>query len=253
MRSAVAAVVVAALASVTSAHAIPGKRELATVYTKCTNPNTVAITFDDGPFMYEEELMGVLANYSAVATFFLNGNNWACIYDEKPAASVKALYDAGHELASHTFTHMNMSDPAISWDKMHRDMYLMEQALVKITGAMPALLRPPYGAYNDRALSAIAHRNMSAIIWDWDSEDSLGKNGTEIKARYDDIIAKKPANILTLNHSVQKITVKESMPYALDKLKQAGYTFVKVSECLGIEPYQFVQEPAARDATWKCT
>ena len=39
------------------------------------SPNTVALTFDDGPGIYEPELLATLAKYNAKATFFLNGNN----------------------------------------------------------------------------------------------------------------------------------------------------------------------------------
>jgi len=67
-------------------------------------------------------------------------------------------------------------------------------------------MRPPFGSTNSRALAAVKDRNQSVVMWDFDSMDGLGKTAVEIKKRYDDLIATTPQSILTLNHSVQKIT-----------------------------------------------
>ncbi|EJD50159.1 carbohydrate esterase family 4 protein [Auricularia subglabra TFB-10046 SS5] len=249
MRS--AAVTLAALVAVVSASAIPAKRELAKVYSSCTVKDTVAITFDDGPFIYEDELIPLLANYSAKATFFLNGNNYGCIYDDDRVKTVRALLAAGHELGGHTWSHAHMAQ--ISWDKVHHEMYLVAEALVKVAGVMPALMRPPYGEVNDRALAAVHARNQSVIMWDFDSQDSIGATVAKSDSLYSEMAKKRPDSILTLNHSVLKNTVREVLPHALEVLSQAGYKFVTVSECLGgIPAYQYTTEPAEKDDTWKC-
>lgn len=70
----------------------------------CTKSNTVAITFDDGPYIFGDTLLNILAAYNngagAKATFFMNGNNWDTL--ESQAAYVKRAYDEGHHLGSHT-------------------------------------------------------------------------------------------------------------------------------------------------------
>ncbi|KAG8954082.1 chitin deacetylase, partial [Tulasnella sp. 408] len=48
---------------------------LAPVYSKCTASNVVAITFDDGPYTWTEDIVKTLKTYNAKATFFVNGNN----------------------------------------------------------------------------------------------------------------------------------------------------------------------------------
>jgi peptidoglycan/xylan/chitin deacetylase (PgdA/CDA1 family) len=45
----------------------------------CNNKGQVAMTFDDGPFQYERQVANQMNG--GKATFFLNGNNYACIYD----------------------------------------------------------------------------------------------------------------------------------------------------------------------------
>jgi peptidoglycan/xylan/chitin deacetylase (PgdA/CDA1 family) len=35
----------------------------------------MALTFDDGPFIYTSHILDVLSQYNASATFFITGNN----------------------------------------------------------------------------------------------------------------------------------------------------------------------------------
>lgn len=41
----------------------------------CVNAGEMALTFDDGPFIYTSHILDVLAQYNAPATFFITGNN----------------------------------------------------------------------------------------------------------------------------------------------------------------------------------
>ncbi|KAG9123481.1 Carbohydrate esterase 4 protein [Ceratobasidium sp. 392] len=77
-------------------------------------------------------------------------------------------------------------------------MWRVEQALQRITGAIPAFMRPPYGEYN-------------------------GATPAQSKKLYDAVIKKKPSTILTLNHDIFKGTAYEFVPYAIEKLQKAGY------------------------------
>lgn len=66
----------------------------------CTQDGTVALTFDDGPFHYTEELLDSLADAGYSATFFINGENWGSI-DEYQSTIIRAVSE-GHQIASHT-------------------------------------------------------------------------------------------------------------------------------------------------------
>ena len=70
----------------------------------------VALTFDDGPWPeITEQLLDGLAERGAKATFFLIGEQIAGHED-----TVRRMADEGHQVGSHTFTHMDLSrgDPA---------------------------------------------------------------------------------------------------------------------------------------------
>lgn len=67
----------------------------------CTQEGTIALTFDDGPFVYTESVLDQLAAAGFSATFFLNGKNWGNIADYQ--STVNRMVDDGHQVASHTY------------------------------------------------------------------------------------------------------------------------------------------------------
>jgi peptidoglycan/xylan/chitin deacetylase (PgdA/CDA1 family) len=75
MRAVQGAVLTAGFASLSSAHVV-GKRSLpfdGTIYTACTTPGVVALTFDDGPYIYTQSIVDQLTAAGQRATFFQNG------------------------------------------------------------------------------------------------------------------------------------------------------------------------------------
>jgi peptidoglycan/xylan/chitin deacetylase (PgdA/CDA1 family) len=92
-----------ALLSAVSAHpGHLGKRTepFGTVITSCTVPNTVALTFDDGPYQYTEQLLDTLDAAGFRATFFMNGNNYGHIEDYAP--TLHRMINEHHQIGSHT-------------------------------------------------------------------------------------------------------------------------------------------------------
>jgi len=220
------------------------------VITQCTEPNTVALTFDDGPYKYMNDIVRTLNAAGAKGTFFFNGHNWDCIYDKDMAPRVKLAYDNGFQVASHTWSHVHLSE--LNWDQVNLEMSRTEDAIRKITGATVAFTRPPYGDYNDVTIQVANSRNQKLITWDFDSGDSTGKTPEQQKGLYDDIVRRKPSNVLSLEHEVFDTSAHEVLPYAIKVLQGAGYKLVTVAECLGENPYLRVEAPSARDSSWYC-
>lgn len=71
------------------------------VIDRCTVPGTVALTFDDGPYIYTSQLLDILSANGARATFFLNGQAQGSI-SAYPGVVQRALAE-GHQIASHTY------------------------------------------------------------------------------------------------------------------------------------------------------
>ncbi|KAI5120411.1 hypothetical protein M0805_006912 [Coniferiporia weirii] len=227
------------------------RQGLAAVYSSCTEPNTVALTFDDGPYIYETEIVDLLNQNGIKATFFVNGNNYDCIYDDSVITSLRHAYASGHLIASHTWSHPDLT--TLSWDEIHDQMWKVELALSRIIGVWPAWMRPPYGNYNDLVRQASLIRNQSLVLWDFDSGDSTGSTVAQSEQAYDQLVNSHPSNVLALNHETYKTTAEQVLPYAIQKLKAKGYNFATVAECLGGKPaYHGVFAQGTKDSSWTC-
>ncbi|KAF9264324.1 carbohydrate esterase family 4 protein [Marasmius fiardii PR-910] len=226
-------------------------RQLAQVYTQCTVPNTVAITFDDGPYDFILDVAKTFNDAGGKATFFFNGNNWRCIYNFQD--QIKSVYNQGHQLASHTWAHKDLA--TLNWDQLHDEFWRVEQALQRIVGVTPAMMRPPYGSYNDLVRQVAQARGQSVVNWDYDTQDAAATmpSPAERVENYRKLIQEQhPSTILALNHEVKQETVYDVIPQVVQWLKEANYRMVTVAECLGMEPYQKVESPQTPDASWTC-
>ncbi|KAI0061673.1 carbohydrate esterase family 4 protein [Artomyces pyxidatus] len=237
-------------------HALPApgdehsKRGLANVYYSCNTPNTVAMTFDDGPYIYEQGIVNTLNQNGVKGTFFINGDNWECVYDSSTISSLKSAYNSGHQIGSHTWHHYDLT--TLTWDQINDEMWRTELAMRRILGVAPAIMRPPYGNFNDLVRSAGSVRNQSVIIWDFDDGDSTGSTVAQSEADYQTLVNQHPNNVLALNHETYETSAHQAIPYAIQKLKAAGYKFATVSECLGLPAYSWYGAPQTKDSSWTC-
>ncbi|KAF9256489.1 carbohydrate esterase family 4 protein [Marasmius fiardii PR-910] len=222
---------------------------LAAVYMSCGKPKTVAITFDDGPYIYNNDILKILKDNDAKATFFLNGNNWDCIYDLDQ--TVRNIHIDGHQIGSHTWSHPSLK--TLPRQNISVQMDRVNEAVMKITGLKPAFMRPPYGDYNDMVREVAAERGQSLVIWDFDSGDSVGQSPEETIAAYDKLIKENQSTIIALNHETSNTTAHQVIANVLPKFKAHGYTFDTVAGCLGLEAYQGPPVPVKeKDDTWTC-
>jgi cellulose synthase/poly-beta-1,6-N-acetylglucosamine synthase-like glycosyltransferase/peptidoglycan/xylan/chitin deacetylase (PgdA/CDA1 family)/spore germination protein YaaH len=102
------------------------------------SPNQVAITFDDGPDPeWTPRILDVLKREHATATFFLIG-----IQADRFASITSRIYNEGHEIGNHTFTHPDISDLSNRFVKL--ELNLAEQLFVSRLRIRTLLFRPPY-------------------------------------------------------------------------------------------------------------
>jgi len=223
------------------------------VITSCIADRMVALTFDDGPHIYQENLVDILNSYNAKATFFVNGDNWNCIYSDNLVASLRYAYASGHNILSHTWHHDDLT--MMSRGQMFDQMTKLDDALTKILGVKPAYMRPPYGNVNDDVLKVAAKNGQTVVNWDFDSGDIHGLSAAQSKRRYDDRLKESPQNLIALNHETHETTVEDVIPAMLAKWQKAGYRFGTLMQCLGLPQdaaYTIIGEPSEVDDTWQC-
>jgi len=229
---------------------IDERATLATVYTTCVTANQVALTFDDGPYIYHRQIVDTLSNAGVKGTFFLNGNNYQCIYDSARVSDIKYAVSKGHELAQHTWSHPEL--PSLSISQIRTEFSKINTALKKITGLTPAFMRPPYGDYNNNVRQVAAEYGQSVVLWNYDSGDSVGVSIAGQKKVYSDFSSKKGRKAIFLNHEVYKNTATTLLPYAISELKKGGYKMVTLSQCLGKPAYISQVKAGTRDSSWHC-
>jgi len=114
----------------------------------CTKPGQIAITYDDGPYVYTSDLLDLFAQYGFKATFFVTGRNLykGSIDDESQPwpAMIRRMVAEGHQLASHTWSHQDLS--AITKEQRYEQMVKLEMALSNIVGKFPTYMRPPFSS-----------------------------------------------------------------------------------------------------------
>ncbi|KAI7948864.1 hypothetical protein MJO29_010529 [Puccinia striiformis f. sp. tritici] len=223
--------------------------------TICSRPGLAALTFDDGPYDYQNQIGDYLHNRGINGTFFVNGNNYDCIYDEQYVQRLKRTFAQGHLIGSHTWSHPNIS--TLSAPQLNQQLDLVERALMKILGVKPKFIRAPYGEHNKQSLDILAKRGYTVVDWSFDSGDSVGATPESSMKGYNKLAKKFPAPQIALNHETYQTTATKVIPYAVPVLQKAGYRLVHVSECLGTGTdinhlYQFVGKPSARDSSWTC-
>ncbi|KAI5481137.1 carbohydrate esterase family 4 protein [Pseudohyphozyma bogoriensis] len=198
---------------------------------------------------YGPKIASTLESHGGKGTFFVNGNNYGCIYDR--ADDLIKRYKAGHLIGSHTWTHADIT--TLTTAQLNEQITLVETALMKILGIKPKYFRPPYGSYNDASVAVLAARGYKVATWNFDSGDSDGKTASQSVALYSKLYAKYPKPYMALNHETYASTGNTVMPTVIPKLVKAGYKLVTVAQCLGdSSPYQKVGTPGKRDKTWTC-
>lgn len=82
-------------------HATVSQVPIGAVIDHCVVPGTVALTIDDGPYIYTPQILDTLSQRGARATFFLNGALMGNIHEY--ADVMRRAMAEGHQLASHTY------------------------------------------------------------------------------------------------------------------------------------------------------
>ncbi len=199
------------------------------IYCVETEKKQVALSFDAAWGNDDtEQLINILKEYDAVATFFVVGA-WVDKYPE----SVKQLHDAGHQIMNHSNTHPNM--PSLSESQKLDELNSCNKKIAAITGSVPTLFRPPYGDYDNATIDACTALNMHTIQWDVDSLD--WKENATAESIYKRVTSKVKNGSIVLFHNDADCT-PAALPNILKTLKDEGYEFVFIEDLIYKENYE---------------
>lgn len=186
------------------------------------NPDKpIALTFDDGPSPYTNQILDVLASRNAPATFFVVG------------------YEiAGNEAVIQRAIGMGMRIGDHSWDHPQLTRVPFQQLVDEVVGTQNVLngligpdkvkcMRPPYGDVNQTVVDLSGANGMASIIWDVNPSDYDAPSANDIYNRV--IRAAHPGAIVGMHDGGgNRSRTVAALGAIIDTLRAQGYTLVSI-------------------------
>lgn len=187
----------------------------------------IALTIDDGPSEYTDEIMEILKTNNATATFFVIGSHVAGRED-----TLRDLLRGGHELANHALhdePSRALSDAELAGqirtvDGMLRAAY----AAVGAEGAPPNYFRPGSGVFSDRMralLATLGYRLVLGSIYPHDPQIPFWR----VNARH--VVSMLRLGGIVVCHDGRGWTAP-MLRKVLPEMRRRGYRVVTVTELL---------------------
>lgn len=207
------------------------------IITKSTLPNsgtinngTIYLTFDDGPSsLTTGYILDILKEENVRATFFITGNG--------PDELIKRMYDEGHTVGLHTYTH-NYSYIYSSTDNYFSDLQQISNRVKNITGYESKIIRFPGGSSNtvsrnyqygimSALTSQVLEQGYRYYDWNVDSDDAgHAYTSTAVYSNVVNSLSPNRANMV-LMHDIKPQT-KDALRNIIHYAKNNGYTFKKI-------------------------
>lgn len=189
-----------------------------------TAEQEVWITLDDGPSPASTlQLLEVLAQFQARATFFVVGAN-----AEKYPHLVTEILARGHTLANHTWTHPAATFWCAGPGKIAREIDSCSATLRSNDERPPRYFRSPVGMKSPFLHQALARRGLAFIGWTVRGLDTVIRDPVRIAERIER--GARPGAIILLHESRRADDDPTFSPRCLEltlqRLAAAGYRFV---------------------------
>jgi len=214
-----------------------------TMFIKCVTPGDFVLGFDDGvSTAYGSQLLTTLRNEGVVATFFVNGYNWNDLDSDVNAANMlKSIRDAGHQIASHTFEHLDLQ--TLTTDELWAQVRRNDVAITNVLGRSfsPKFIRAPFGSVNTNVLRALESWGYT-VVWNniknRDTDHAFGTDAEQLSwdiSNYTSTLAASNVNVnsfISLNHEQIKVTSQSFIGQIIPIIRNYGYRFVSLGQCL---------------------
>lgn len=174
-----------------------------------------------------DKILETLNTHQVKTTFFMVGD-WIEKYEE----AAKKIYEAGHELANHSYNHPHVNN--LSYDKNVEQIDKCSTLIQNITGSPSTLYRGPYGEYNDTVIQAAKDSNHTCIQWSIDTLDYKALTGEQMWER---IEQKLENGSIILMHNGTENTAN-SLDMIITNIKSKGYELVTVSDLIYKDNYE---------------
>jgi peptidoglycan/xylan/chitin deacetylase (PgdA/CDA1 family) len=207
-----------------------------------------ALTFADGPSPpFTDQILDILQTLGARTTFFVCGKD-----AERHPEFLRRVHSEGHAIGNHTWSHSYLY--FLSRRQITEEIDRTQEVIRKVTGQVPRLFRPPYGARWFGLYPVLQEQKMKLVQWsvnplDWKLEadgilasvrEGFGPGavillhlGRQAPGGYLHRLlrrGKTPDDHERLN--TDKSATVEALPAILDCAQAAGFEFVPVEDFL---------------------
>ena len=198
----------------------------------------VFLTFDDGPSSNTNQILDILNEREIKATFFVLGSN----VEKKPEV-VKRMYDEGHFIANHGYSHVYETiyqSPQAVLDEYNKCNQLVRNAigeqeynshLFRFPGGLAG---GKYADIKNQANDLLLQNNIVHVDWNalnGDSEKTSPTIEYEMQRVQETVGNKQSVVILMHDAQAKKVTV-EALPSMIDYLQGQGYEFKNFYEII---------------------
>lgn len=195
-----------------------------------TTEKVIALTFDDAPSKYSNEVVDILNAKGIKATFYAIGRNI-----EQYPEEAKYIVGNGNEIGNHSYSHQRFLLKSQSFIDSEVQK---TNALIRSTGYKGDItFRPPNGKKLFGLPWYLNQHGIKTITWDVEPDTFLPPAGSEEeKTKYlidYTVNNTKPGSIILLHPCCGSCgSDRKAIGQIIDKLQSMGYKFVTVSELL---------------------
>lgn len=185
----------------------------------------IALTFDDGPSsVATASILSSLRKVGGKATFFVVGSRV-----QSYASLVRQMAKEGHQIGNHSWSHRDLT--RISAEQRVSEMNRTRQAILNVSGVVPTVMRPPYGATNSAVRQTMANLGFPQIIWSIDPTDWRNYSPTSVA---DFVLTRARDGSVVLMHDIFGSTAKAAA-IIIPELVRRGYRLVTIDELMRIK------------------
>ncbi|OWZ84895.1 polysaccharide deacetylase family protein [Natranaerobius trueperi] len=189
-----------------------------------SNDQIVYLTFDDGPSNLTPQVLDLLDQYDAEATFFVIGRA-----AKNNPHILQRIHNEGHRIGNHSYTH--------DYDKVYDSPESFEEELIKteeiikdIIGKETTIFRPPGGSYphlTDEMREVLNEHGYKVYNWSVSSGDTAipTPKPQTIKHNVLEGVNTRQDPIVLLHDSPGSHNTIKALPKVLHELSFDGYNF----------------------------
>jgi peptidoglycan/xylan/chitin deacetylase (PgdA/CDA1 family)/glycine betaine/choline ABC-type transport system substrate-binding protein len=184
---------------------------------------TIYLAFADGPSPVTTQLISVLSQHGAKATFFAEEGAVAA-----QPETLEQLMAQGDGIGISTWPHNDASP--IASDALWRTVSSTQIAVSAVDGRTPTCFLPPYGSTGAQSRATATGLGLRVVLWDLDPQDWRLPGAAAIADEV--ILHARPGSVVLLHDGGgDRSQTLAAVQQIVDTLSRLGYNFASIPGC----------------------